>query len=80
MSTAKIFNRYQMVANREIKFSSINKLASGLTVLWEREVPMKNMHWEANKNPNFLMLELASRSQILPMAIVVLSLGRGKGT
>lgn len=51
-----------MVANREIKFSGINKLASGLTVLWEREVPMENMHWEANKNPNFLMLELASHS------------------
>lgn len=69
-----------MVANREIKFSGISKLASELTVLWEREVPMENMHWEANKNPNFLMLELASRSQVLPMAMAVLSLGQGKGT
>lgn len=67
-----------MVANREIKSSGANKLAAGLIALWERDVPMGNA-LEANKNPSFLMLELASCSQVLPMALVILSLSRGKG-
>lgn len=40
----------------------------------------QRVYQEANKDPNFLILEVASSCPVLPKAMVVLSVSQGKGT